>query len=66
MQGAEERRLRRMSNTLQGGAIEGNAPDDALMLDQGYCFNIDTQVKLIYISFRKMGLLSTKNFRLLP
>jgi len=35
MQGAEERRLRRRSNTPQGGAIEGNAADDALMVDQG-------------------------------
>ena len=35
MQGVEERRLRRMSNTLQGGATEGNAADDALMVDQG-------------------------------
>jgi hypothetical protein len=35
MQGAEERRLRRMSNTPQGGAIEGSAADDALMVDQG-------------------------------
>jgi len=34
MQGAEERRLRRMSNTPQGEAIEGNAADDALMVDQ--------------------------------
>jgi len=24
-----------MSNTPQGGAIEGNAADDALMVDQG-------------------------------
>jgi len=31
MQGAEEKRLRRMSNTPQGGAIESNAADDALM-----------------------------------
>ena len=38
MQGAEERRLRRMSNTPQGEAIEGNAADDALMVDQGYSF----------------------------
>jgi hypothetical protein len=38
MQGAEERRLRRMSNTPQGGAIEGNAADDGLMVDQGYSF----------------------------
>ena len=35
MLGAEERRLRRMENTPQGGAIEGNAADDALMVDQG-------------------------------
>ena len=35
MQGAEERRVRRMSNTPQGGAIEGNTADDALMVDQG-------------------------------
>ena len=34
MQGTEERRLRRMSNTLQGGAIEGNAADDALLVNQ--------------------------------
>ena len=50
MQGVEERRLRRISNTLQGEAIEGNSPeankrssldpalrgDDTLMVDQGY------------------------------
>jgi hypothetical protein len=35
MQGAEERRLRRISNTPQGEATEGNAADDALMVDQG-------------------------------
>jgi len=35
MQGAEERRLRRMNFTPQGGAIEGNATDDILMVDQG-------------------------------
>jgi hypothetical protein len=35
MQGAEERRPRRLSNTLQGGTIDGNAADDALMVDQG-------------------------------
>jgi hypothetical protein len=28
-------RLKRMRNTLQGGAIEGNAAGDALMVDQG-------------------------------
>jgi hypothetical protein len=32
MQGDEERRLRRMGNTPQGGAIEGNAADDALLV----------------------------------
>ncbi len=40
MQGAEERRLRRMNGTPQGEATEGNAADDALMVDQGkndYC-----------------------------
>jgi hypothetical protein len=31
-------RLNRMSNTPQGGAIEGNAADDALMVDQGWFF----------------------------
>jgi hypothetical protein len=34
MQGAEERRLRRIKNTPQGEAIEGNTADDALMVDQ--------------------------------
>jgi len=42
MQGAEERRLRRMSNTPQGEAIEGNAADDALMADQGQSMAFDT------------------------
>jgi hypothetical protein len=32
---AKERRLSRMNNTSQGGATEGNATDDALMVDQG-------------------------------
>ena len=36
MQGAEERLLRRMSNTPQVGAIEGNAADDILLVDQGH------------------------------
>ena len=31
MQGNEERRLRRINNTLQGEAIEGNAADDILL-----------------------------------
>jgi len=35
MQGAEERRLRRIRNTPQGEAIEGNVADDTLMMDQG-------------------------------
>ena len=35
MQGAEERRLRRISNTPQGEATEGNTADDSLMVDQG-------------------------------
>ena len=36
MQGAEERRLRRMVNTPQGEASEGNTADDAFMIDQGF------------------------------
>ena len=46
MQGAEERRLRRMEQYAarpparrayapEGGAIEGNTADDAVMVDQG-------------------------------
>ncbi|MBN2061774.1 MAG: hypothetical protein JW882_15285 [Deltaproteobacteria bacterium] len=35
MQGTEERQLRRMNNTPQGGAIEGNAADDTLMVNLG-------------------------------
>ena len=35
MLGAEERRLRRMGNTPQGGAIEGNAADDAFLVVRG-------------------------------
>ena len=42
MQGAEERRLRRMNYTPQGGAIEGNAADDTLMVDQGLSSSVDT------------------------
>jgi len=33
MQGAEERRLKRINNTL-GEATEGNTADDILMVDQ--------------------------------
>ena len=35
MQGAEDRRLRRMNYTPQGGVIEGNAADDIFLVDQG-------------------------------
>jgi hypothetical protein len=40
MQGAEERRLRRMGNTPQGGAIEGNAADDALFVIRNFSFTL--------------------------
>jgi hypothetical protein len=33
--GDKERRVRRMKNTPQGGATEGNTADDTLMVDQG-------------------------------
>jgi hypothetical protein len=36
MEGAEERRLRHISHTSQGGATEGNAADGALLVDQGW------------------------------
>jgi len=45
MQGAEERRLRRMNNTSQGGATEGNTADDALMEIQGQCGCIAADTK---------------------
>ena len=48
MQGAEERRLRRISHTSQGGAIEGNAADDALMVDQRAGICIDKIMPFIY------------------
>jgi len=35
MQDAEERQLRRINNTPQGEATEGNKADDILMVDQG-------------------------------
>ena len=38
MQGAEERRLRRMDNTSRGGAIEGNAADDVFLVIRGLGF----------------------------
>ncbi len=34
MQGAKEQQLRRMNYTPQGGALEGNATDDILMVNQ--------------------------------
>ncbi len=40
MQGAEERRVSVWNNTPQGGAIEGNTADDALMVDQGQTLNL--------------------------
>jgi len=41
MQGAEEPRVRRIKNTPQGEATEGNAADDILMVDQGPGFMVD-------------------------
>jgi len=35
MQGAEERRLKRINNTPQGEAIDGNTADGILMVNQG-------------------------------
>ena len=40
MQGAKERRLRRMSNTPQGGAIEGNTADDILMVPKDFQWHV--------------------------
>ena len=36
MQGAEERRMRCINHTPQGGANKGNAAAGALMVDQGH------------------------------
>jgi len=56
MQGAEECGLRRMSNTPQGEAIEGNAADDALMVEQGDRIALDIQVRtLLYSSLKMKG-----------
>jgi hypothetical protein len=44
MQGAEERRESRINHTSQGGAIEGNAAEDTLMVDQGVSTPIDTKI----------------------
>jgi len=50
MQGAEDRRLRRMNYTPQGGEIEGNDADDILMVDQGNTLSLDMEapLKLIF------------------
>ena len=45
MQGAEERQLRRINNTPQGEAIDGNAADDALMVDQGGRLSLDIRTE---------------------
>jgi hypothetical protein len=37
-----------MSNTPQGGAIEGNAADDALMVDQGRFLSLRVYVSVWY------------------
>ena len=46
MQGAEERRLKRISNTPQGEVIEGNAAEDTLMMDQGRTMVLDINKKI--------------------
>ena len=46
MQGAEERRLRRINNTPQGEATEDNTADDSLMVDQGVRFYLTIVVFL--------------------
>jgi hypothetical protein len=46
MQGVEERRLKRTSVTLQGEAIEDNAADDILMVDQGRLWGLITSPHL--------------------
>jgi hypothetical protein len=57
MQGAEERPLRRISNTPQGEAIEGNAADDALMVDQGKESVLDNES---YFCYRTRGVIHSK------
>ena len=46
MQGAEERRLRRINNTPQGEATEGNTADDSLMVDQDPFPSLELYVKI--------------------
>jgi cob(I)alamin adenosyltransferase len=50
MQGAEERRLRRMDNTSHGGAIDGNAADDTLMVIR---IHVVIWVRVLYCRERK-------------
>ncbi len=59
MQGDEERRLRRMSNTLQGGAIEGNAADDVLMVIRGKALQLTTYLTFSIFSDRLTSRLSS-------
>jgi len=51
MQGAEERRLRRMNYTPQGGAIEGNAADDIFLVDQGKITRLTAYASLALTPF---------------
>ena len=55
MQGAEERRLRRICNTPQGEAIESNTEDDTLMVDQGECKCIDSLLSSVYKKVKFLG-----------
>ena len=66
MQGAEERRLRRINNTPQGEATEGNTADDSLMVDQGDRVLLDIQAKPLLYSHPKKELLinSTNKYML--
>jgi hypothetical protein len=69
----EERRLRRISNTpqvelaksrrfLRGReAIEGNAADDTLMVDQGIVFSLTYKSNLSYTHTAKRKVLLMKN-----
>ena len=45
-----------MSNTPQGGAIAGNAADDALKVDQGRIPFVDTDPTLWYLSCGQINL----------
>jgi hypothetical protein len=54
---AKERRLRRINNTPQGEATEGNAADDSLMVDQGMasCLTYKSIIPYTYISNRRFS-----------